>query len=512
MNTKAKILLVDDLEENLHAMRVTLAPLDGEIMTARSGNQALALMVQHEFAVVLLDVQMPEMDGFETAELMRGNSSTKNVPIIFVTAISKENQHVFKGYASGAVDYLFKPIEPEILLCKVQVFINLHQAKVECQRMQEEAQRNKNIASLGLLAGGIAHDFNNILGAILGNVNLAALNITPDDTKTRELLANAEKATLRARGLTRQLLTFARGGSPIKKLSSIEEVIRESAKFALHGSAVQCHFDFAPDLWATEIDSDQIGQVIQNLIINAVQAMPDGGDITIRGTNFSSDQQFAPSMPPGSYLEITISDNGPGITDELQKTIFDPYVTTKKEGNGLGLAICHSIISKHDGQITVTSQPGVGTTFTIYLPSLGQPNPRQEKTACSPKHVRGQGQIIVMDDDAMIREITGQMLNELGYSALEAASGEDALRIYRQRHKNNEEIACAILDLTVPGGMGGREAVQEIHAIDPRARVVVSSGYSNDGVMAEHRKYGFAGCLRKPYQLEDLARVLAELN
>jgi len=511
MKTTAKILLVDDLEENLHAMRVTLASLDAEILTAQSGNAALALMVQHEFAVVLLDVQMPEMDGFETAELMRGNSGTKNVPIIFVTAISKENRHVFKGYASGAVDYLFKPIDPDILLCKVQVFINLYQVRIECQQMQQEAQRNKNIASLGLLAGGIAHDFNNILGAILGNINLAVINISPKDTETHMLLANAEKATLRAKGLTQQLLTFAKGGSPIKKVASVKDIIIDSANFVLHGSAVQVYFDFAPDLWTAKVDSDQIGQVIQNLIINAIQAMPDGGDITIRCTNFSADQQHATKMAPGSYLKITISDNGPGIPEELLETIFDPYITTKKEGNGLGLAICHSIINKHDGSITVTSQPELGTTFTIYLPSSNKDRALQEKKLSPRKYGQGQGQIILMDDDAMIREVAGQMLNKLGYSVLEAANGEDALQLYQDRYNNEEEIACIIVDLTVPGGMGGKETVNKLHALNPQAKVIVSSGYSKDSVMAEHQKYGFTACLMKPYQLEDLAQVLARI-
>jgi signal transduction histidine kinase len=366
---RAKILIVDDLPENLHAMKVTLAPLEVEMYTARSGNEALEMMLKYEFAVVLMDVQMPHMDGFEAASLMQNNKVTRGVPIIFVTALSKENEHVFKGYEAGAVDYLFKPVNPDILLSKVNVFIKLYHTRIECEMMRDEIQKSRNLESLGLLAGGIAHDFNNILAAILGNGELAQLKVRQEDQQIQELLRNVAKASHRAKDLTYQLLTFSKGGDPVKSVASIGLIAQDSAKFILHGSNVKCVFDLEKDLLPANIDTGQVGQVVQNIILNAIQAMPEGGIIEMNCNNFVKDDSVVMPIKDGNYIEIKIKDSGKGIPADHLEKIFDPYMTTKKKGNGLGLSITNSIVKKHGGHIRVESTLGVGTTFFIYFPA-----------------------------------------------------------------------------------------------------------------------------------------------
>ena len=237
--TKVKILLIDDRPENLHAMKITLKPLDNvEILMAQSGNEGLNMMLEHEFAVVLLDVQMPGMDGFETATLMQHHKATRNTPIIFVTAISKDEDHVYQGYRTGAVDYLFKPLDPDILLCKVKVFINLFSQRKECEYLQQELQKTKNLESLGVLAGGIAHDFNNLITAIFGYIELAQLMSEPESQIAMKL-GEALKASERARHLTRQLLTFAKGGGPIKEFANIADLLLDTSTLLLSGSKVK---------------------------------------------------------------------------------------------------------------------------------------------------------------------------------------------------------------------------------------------------------------------------------
>jgi signal transduction histidine kinase len=509
-NKKAKVLIVDDLRENLYAMKVTLSPLDAEIHTASSGNEALSMMIKQEYAVILLDVQMPEMDGFEAAQLMQNNKLTRGVPIIFVTAISKEKEHVFKGYEAGAVDYLFKPVNPDILVSKVQVFINLHNIKKECEEMHIELQKSRNLESLGVLAGGIAHDFNNILAAIMGNIDLVILKLNNKDPEIMDLLANAEKATIRAKDLTYQLLTFSKGGLPVKTLTSIDNIIRESADFVLHGSNVRCRYDFADDLWPAEIDRGQVGQVIQNIVLNAIHAMPDGGNIELTCNNFVKKSDMHLPIQEGRYVEIKISDKGIGISEDKIGRIFDPYMTTKKHGHGLGLAITYSIIKKHEGHIIVNSEVNVGTTFTIYLPASENPQAAQE----SPKEFTETGQclgkIMVMDDEEMIREFTTTILLRACYHVVQAKDGAEAIKLFDEAKNSEEPVDVSIMDLTIPGGVGGKEAVVEILKIDPGARVIVSSGYSNDPVVAAHKDYGFCASISKPYQLHELLDVVKQ--
>ncbi len=504
-NDTVKILIVDDRPENLLAMQMTLAPLGVEMLTANSGNEALAMMLRHEFALVLLDVQMPGMDGFETATLMQNNQATRGVPIIFVTAINKDQQHVFKGYEAGAVDYLFKPVDADILLSKVKVFINLHQAKLDLARMHQELLKTRNLESLGFLAGGIAHDFNNILAAIMGNIGLCMIKLKPSD-EIYPLLASVEKAAFRAKSLTQQLLTFAKGGDPVKRIASIAEVITTSADFVLRGSNVACQYTFPADLWSVEIDPGQMSQVIQNIVINAMQAMPGGGRIDIHCRNVVNADGSDKGLPPSDCVMITIHDSGPGIPEEVTAKIFDPYFTTKAAGSGLGLAICHSIVNKHDGRIMVESKPGEGATFIIYLPAALAKAREVRKAETDPILIlpKRQGRIMIMDDDDQVREMAAKMLTLFGYEVVQAKDGNEALALYQEKRQVGTPVDLVIMDLTIPGGMGGKEAIAKLLALDPQAKAIVSSGYANDPVMANYLDYGFLAVIHKPFQVREL--------
>ena len=395
-----------------------------------------------------------------------------------------------------------------------QAFLAVIRDISERKHMEKELQKIGRLESLGVLAGGIAHDFNNILASILGNINLASLDGSLAD-ETRNLLQEAEKASIRAKGLTQQLLTFAKGGAPVKEVSSVEGIIRDCASFALRGTTIRCRFDFAPGLHQVEVDKGQFSQVIQNLVINARHAMPDGGTITIGARNSAPPPQQRDAAD--HWLEITIRDQGIGIPEQIIDKIFDPYFTTKQQGSGLGLAVCHSIISKHGGVISAASAPGQGTTFTIHLPAV--PSPAKEKTApptgettapASLAHDRP-GRVMIMDDEAMVRNITGAMIKRLGYEVVEAKDGEEAIHRYREMTAAGDKVDVVIMDLTIPGGMGGKEAVATILEIDPEARVMVASGYSNDPVMANYREYGFCGAVSKPFRLDELRAVIEDV-
>lgn len=378
-------------------------------------------------------------------------------------------------------------------------------------RMEKEWIKVKKLESIGVLAGGIAHDFNNILSAILGNINLALDDAELKDS-TRQYLAETEKASLRARNLTRQLLTFARGGEPVKETSSLANVIKDSANFVLHGDKVSCRFDIPEDLWLVDIDQGQISQVIQNIVLNSSQAMPEGGIITISCANLTSAGERIPLLPEGKFVKIDIRDNGIGISADEVDNIFDPYFSTKQEGSGLGLAITHSIINKHGGHIEVDSNPGVGTRFTIYLPASEKSEEQAASSPLSKNEKSSQTQILVMDDEEVVRSVAEAMLRRLGHEVVLAVNGEEAVRLYRQALDNDSKFDLVIMDLTVPGGMGGKDATREILKLDPDARVIVSSGYSNDPIMANFREHGFCSAIIKPYQLQELSRLIDSLT
>lgn len=380
----------------------------------------------------------------------------------------------------------------------------------EKRKLEKELVRAEKLESLGIIAGGIAHDFNNLLNGIIGNIDLA-LAFTDPEHEAYGRLSQAEKASLRARDLTCQLLTFAQGGAPVRKISSLRDLIREAAGFALTGSNVTCAFDLPETLWNTEIDEGQISQVINNLVINAVQAMPGGGSIRIRAENVSVTPQESPHLKQGDYLKIGIKDTGAGIPGEHLQRIFEPYFTTKQKGTGLGLATVYSIIRNHDGYIDVDSAVGSGTTFYIYLPaSPGAPEPETASEAVI-AHDPVRRRILVMDDEDIVRETISAMLNKMGCDVGLAVEGREAVRLYREARESGRPFDAVIFDLTVPGEMGGREALKELLSFDPAIRAIVSSGYSSDPIMANYRQYGFSGVIAKPYKMKDLQKALADV-
>ncbi len=373
------------------------------------------------------------------------------------------------------------------------------------QRLAEEIDRASRLESVGMLAGGIAHDFNNILLAIINNVSIARAKLA-DDHLANERLVEAEKASLKARDLTRQLLTFSKGGAPVLNTYLLPGIIRESTEFVLHGSNLEAEFEMADDLDPVEIDVGQISQVINNLVINAMQAMPDGGKIFVAACNEILKESNPYRLAAGDYVHISLRDTGPGIPRHIQAKLFDPFFTTKPQGSGLGLATSYSILRNHDGAITVESEEGEGATFHILLPASNKSF--NSKETQEPQLQRGHGRIVLMDDEGDIRDTLPLLLERFGYRVDAYPDGQSLLEAYQKASKEGQPYRAAIMDLTIPGGMGGREAVIKLKQSDPAAKAIVSSGYSNDSTLAEYKKFGFDGMVSKPFRVEDLVKEL----
>ncbi len=377
----------------------------------------------------------------------------------------------------------------------------------ERKKLEDRLIKSEKIESLGVLAGGIAHDFNNLLNSIVANVDIG-LRFSDPGGEVHRGLVRAQKASAKAKELTQQLLTFSKGGAPVKRLASIADLIRDTADFGARGANVRCEYDLPAELWRAEVDEGQISQVIQNLVINAVQAMPQGGTITIRARNEHRDGAGHPSLPAGSYVVISVHDQGHGIPREHRERIFEPYFTTKPGGSGLGLATTYSVVSRHGGTIEVESSEGSGTTFSVRLPAAPAavaPAP----AAPAPLPLRkSRGRILVMDDDELVRETAVALLDLLGYQADVAEDGDRTLELYRRALRSGAAYDAVLMDLTIPGGKGGKATIKLLQEIDPAANVIVSSGYSTDAVMAEYRRHGFAGIVVKPYTMEELGAEL----
>lgn len=369
------------------------------------------------------------------------------------------------------------------------------------RKAEEALQTAQKLESLGILAGGIAHDFNNLLAGIFGNVNLASE--LSGNSEAREYLATASNAIERARGLTGQLLTFAKGGEPVKKPGKLSPFIEKTVLFALSGSKISCRFDIHSDLWSCEFDKNQIGQVFDNLVINAKQAMAEGGEIEVYAQNIYLPEQPETQCVQGKYIKITVTDHGIGISKEIMPKIFDPFFTTKSKGAGLGLATSYSIVKRHGGFIKVESEPGAGSSFSVFLPATSKPL-RSEDGNIEKKH-HGAGTFVLMDDQEIIRLTTGKMLESLGYSVVSKTDGASVLKYLEN---NCENITGMIFDLTIPGGMGGLETISKIRETDKKIPVFVSSGYANDPVMADPRKYGFTASIAKPFTRDELLKML----
>jgi two-component system, cell cycle sensor histidine kinase and response regulator CckA len=374
----------------------------------------------------------------------------------------------------------------------------------EKQKLLETSQRNQKLESLGILAGGIAHDFNNMMGGIFGYIDLAIGE--SQDGKVTQYLSKAINTMERARGLTQQLLTFARGGAPAQKTTSLTPLIQETSQFALSGSNVSGRYDLAQDLWPCIIDKEQICQVMDNITINAQQAMPAGGTVEIAAKNISFGENEHPILQKGNYVKVSIKDHGIGISKKLLPNIFDPFFTTKPKGHGLGLATCYSIINRHGGAIEVESELDQGSTFHLYLPASTEPISFPEGKP--EKGHRGSGTVLVMDDEEVIRETIGDMLVSLGYTVVSKDNGQDAIDFFAAEVKADRKMAAMIFDLTIPGGVGGREAIMEIRKLDADIPVFVASGYAEDPVIANPAKYGFTASICKPFNKRELIELL----
>ncbi|MCI0534386.1 MAG: ATP-binding protein [Verrucomicrobiales bacterium] len=375
----------------------------------------------------------------------------------------------------------------------------------------ERLIRNK-LESTGILAGGIAHDFNNLLTAIFLNLELAQ-KLSPPGAGLARHLEEAKQASLLAQALAAQLITFAEGGAPLPKAIALPQVIQESVQPALRGSKVRCEFSLAEDLWFVEADAGQIGQVIRNMVLNAREAMPQGGVVFVRAENVVRGAQEQPSLSAGEYVRISIADRGTGIAKDVLQKIFDPYFSTKQRGQqkgmGLGLTISHAVVQKHQGAIAVESVVGVGTTFHIYLPAAREL--RREEKAPVPRDDPGRLRILVMDDDVAVRTIVELTLRQLGHEVELAEDGQTAVEIYGMAKGLGRPFDAVIMDLTVPGRMGGKGAVQALLRIDPTVKAIVMSGYADDPILLEPDRYGFRAALAKPFTLEQLREVLARL-
>jgi len=376
------------------------------------------------------------------------------------------------------------------------------------KRMEEEILRAQKLESVGALAGGLAHDFNNLLTAILGNITLAKMDAQAEDS-AYERLEEAEKASYRARDLTQQLLTFSRGGAPVKKTVALNDLIKDSATFALRGSRSRCELLVPGGLWPVEADAGQLSQVINNLVINADQAMPGGGAVRVSCENAVLDEGSGAPLPAGKFVRITVADRGIGIPREHFERIFDPYFTTKQKGSGLGLATSYSIIKRHGGHISLESELGSGSVFSLYLPASekGIAPDAREKDGIA----QGAGRILIMDDDDQVRDVAGKILSGAGYEPAFARDGAEAIMLYEQARSVGSPFCAVIMDLTVPGGMGGQEAVRKLRELDPGVKAIVSSGYSNDPIMAEFREHGFCGVVTKPYSVKTLTGIVREV-
>lgn len=386
------------------------------------------------------------------------------------------------------------------------------------QPVESEAQMNQHRKrdTIAALSGGIAHDYNNLLTSIIGNISLARIYLDRDGKPAR-LLDQALAASQAARSLTQTLISFSRGGLPNKQVTAVERLVKNAVEFTLSGSNIKSSYRFAPQLWQIDVDQTRIGQAIHHIVMNAREAMPAGGRLDICAANTAAAADMA-SLAAGNYVKISITDQGRGIAAAEFDKIFDPYYSTKnrgrRKGRGLGLSICHSIVAKHGGTVSLSSRSGAGTTFNIYLPAAARTEPSIKPPAAAGapgRRIFGEGSILVMDDDRSIRELCGEILQHLGYRVEFAQEGAEAVALYEAAFKSGAPFDAVILDLTVRGGMGGKEAIQKLRAIDPQVRGIVSSGYSEDPGVTGYEKHGFSGVVAKPYTLEELGQKLSEV-
>lgn len=443
------------------------------------------------------DIHPPE--AFESVvEEFRAQAAGEKLLAQNIPCLTKQGKTVYADISTTKAMFMGRE-------CNIGFFRDI----TERLQVEKQLQQSQKMEAIGTLAGGIAHDFNNILSIIMGNISLA-LSMINRNNKVYDILSNVMQGANQARDLTQQLLTFAKGGSPIKKPHSINKILEESLQFVLSGSKSKFNLKLESNLWSSVVDSGQIKQVFSNIIINADQAMPKGGIITITTKNTNVENGKLAPLEKGPYVKISIEDQGIGIQPKHISHIFDPFFSIKDKGCGLGLAIAYSIVKKHNGHIAVNSKVGKGTIFEIYLPAsleIIEKTTNQETV----DH-QGHGKILIMDDQELILDLAKAMLSSMGYKTITAGNGAEAIEIYREAFQSSEPFDMVIVDLTVPGGLGGVETIPELLKIDPQAKVVVSSGYSNDPIMANYKEYGFCGVITKPYTMAQLSELLNKIH
>jgi len=503
------------LEEERERLNITLRSIrDGVITTNTYGevvmmNQAAEKITGHfqsetigkplDSILSLVDEKkrQPVAQLFEKYSVGEGSLGKSNNALILTTKDGEERIITESGSP------IFR--DGNLLEGVVVVFRDV----TDSRRLEEQMHQSQKVESLSVLAGGIAHDFNNLLGVIVGNVSLAQLECMQGGTEIGTYLEESLKASNRAKELTQQLLTFAKGGTLIKKVASVEEIVKEAVQFTLHGSNVRCTYINPETLWNAEVDAGQVTQVVNNLVINAIQAMPQGGDLFITLENRNLVRADKIPVPEGSYLHIGVRDTGIGIPKDYLTKVFDPYFTTKETGNGLGLASCYTIIKNHGGLLDVESVEGKGTEFHIYLPANVSGTCQQQATAREPVH--GSGRVLLMDDDESIRNTSANILHSLGYKTVTVLNGPEAIEVYQKAIDRVDPFDAVVMDLTVPGGMGAQETMKRILEIDPEATGIVTSGYNNSPVVSSYRNYGFKAALTKPFDIVEFSIILSDL-
>lgn len=510
-------LLKKKIAERTQKLETTLS----ELKETESRNKALLnanpdLMFLFSSNGDFLDYKAPENSSLYAPPEVFMNKNIRDVlpPDLVELTLKKISDTLTTGLPQNyeyslVIEGKTEFFDSRMVLCGDNEILAIIRYITEKKQAEEERSRANKLDSIGILAGGIAHDFNNILTAILGSLSLIKIRMSKEDS-SYFLLDEAEKACFRAKNLTGQLLTFAKGGAPVKENSDINEIIRDSSEFVLRGSSCSCSYVLSDSLFNVEVDKGQISQVIQNLIINAAQSMPTGGVIKIFTSNVNLSQNNSLGLDSGSYIMISVKDDGCGIEDKDLKSIFDPYFTTKHQGSGLGLTICYSIIKNHNGAIEVKSQPGFGSTFNVYLPNIEHQQAEEYKKIERKLTMTNDKLILFMDDEMQLRIIGGEILSYLGYKVEFAEDGEEAINKITSAFSNHQPYDLVIMDLTVPGKMGGKEAINIIHEKYPKLKVLVTSGYSNDPVMSNYKDYGFYGVVLKPFDITALEKAVTE--
>ena len=503
--TERKRQVEDLLASERELLKVTLNSIGEGVVASDQEGRVIFI---NEAAANLIGYSPEEAIGKPLTKVFYILNDETSEPIVVTAAQRMFNQLVLvtRDLREVPIAMNCSPIKANDggIIGTVSVFHDI----TEKQKTERELLKTEKLESLGILAGGIAHDFNNVLAAILANIQLATLKLEKSED-IKPYLLNTTETTRKASELTKQLLTFARGGAPVKKDASLIELIKDTTEFVLRGAKIKAEFAIPDDLWAASIDEGQISQVINNLVINSKQAMLKGGVIKISAANIliGEDTRFH----PGKYVKISVQDHGTGITKENMAKIFDPFFTTKKDGNGLGLATSYSIISKHNGYIELESREGVGTTFFIYLPAskiMVVPTESEKEIAA----VKAGLKILLMDDEEKILNAIGELLHSnFGYQVVLATDGAAAIELYKKAQVSGGPFDAVIMDLTIPGGMGGQETIAHLRDFDPKIKAIVSSGYANDPIMADYERFGFCGVVSKPYKINELNEILHKI-